>query len=574
LKISQTECQVLVIGGGGAGAIAAITAAKEGAGVTLINQGPVARTGLTVMAGGGIQVVGRDHDPGDSIDLHFEDLVTKGHYLGDQNLLETMTREAPERTLELETYGAKLLNIGYFRGKILKMAKDDSFGHSFMRGYYLTGSTMMKVLKREITRHPEINLLEDHFIFSLLTSGGEVVGALYLDMRKGEFGVFRSPAVILATGGAGELYSFTTNRPQMIAGNARGTGYALALEAGATLIDMEMTQFYPATPVWPPAIWGIHSGIVEEIIPRAGAKVLNAKGQEFLQYPLVRDRTARLIYQEIAAGRGTAAKGVYIDLTKSQVPVEEYTSLIKDRVPAYKQYKNLGIDITKGPFEAAPAFHFQIGGVRINEDAETSVKGLFAAGETSGNTHGANRLAGSAVPELLVFATRAGKNAARRAAKEKAGQPEQDQIDKEMEAIQGWFRPKKDRVAIHELHARLGEIMYNYVGLSRNAQGITKALEEIDRMTAAHKQIQLPDAKTFNLTLVDAKEMELMLQTAKCIATSALIRKESRGAHYREDYPATDYRNWTKHVLLQEKGGQLEHSLDPVRITRITPPET
>jgi succinate dehydrogenase/fumarate reductase flavoprotein subunit len=393
-------------------------------------------------------------------------------------------------------------------------------------------------------------------------------------MRKGEFRILRSPAVILATGGAGELYSFTTNRPQKISGNARGTGYALALQAGARLVDMEMTQFYPATPVWPPAIWGIHCGIIEIFVTQAGAKILNAQGKDFLEYPLVRDRTARRIYQEIKAGLGTPAGGVLVDITKSNLPIEQYTKLIKDWVPAYKQYTNLGIDTTKGPFEAAPALHFQIGGVRINEQAETSLRGLYAAGEVSANTHGANRLAGGAVPELLVFANRAGKNAARRAAGEQARETDQAQVNREMEKVAGWLRPKKDRVPLHEIRDKLGRSMYENVGILRSADGMTKGLEEIEELAREISRIQVSDSKTFNLGLVDAKEIELMIDTARAIATSALIRKESRGAHYREDYPETDYENWTKHVVLEKKDDRLNPTLEPVNLTRIKPPET
>jgi fumarate reductase (CoM/CoB) subunit A len=570
LKIAQLECQVLVVGGGGAGVMAAISAAREGARVTLLNQGPVARTGLTVMAGGGVMVVGGQKDPRDSIDLHFEDLVVRGHYLGDQNLIEVVTQEAPERCIELEKYGAKLIPVNFFRGETLSTT--EAYGHSFPRGYFLHGSALMKVLRKELLRHPEITLLEDYFTYRLLTGDGRVGGALCLDMRKGEFVAIRSPAVILATGGAGELYALTSNWPQRISGNARGTGYALALQAGAKLVDMEMTQFYPATPVGPPAIWGIHSGVMEDIVPNAGAKVLNKNMEEFLEFPLVRDRTARSIYREIKEGRGTPAGGVYVDVTKSSIP--EAGNIIKERVPAYKQYKSLGVDITQGPFEVAPSFHFQIGGVRINENAETSLSGLYAAGEVSGNTHGANRLAGSAVPELLAFGHRAGRNAARRAAKEKAAETDPRQIEEEMDKVQHWCQTKKAGVRTHELRDRLGSMMYSQVGVSRTAQGITQALEEIDRIRSVVPQIQVCDHPVFNLGLVDAKEIDLMIDAAKTIATSALIREESRGAHYREDFPSTDYQNWTKHIVLEKKGEQLQHTLEPVRITRIKPPET
>jgi fumarate reductase (CoM/CoB) subunit A len=570
LKISHTECQVLIVGGGGAGVVAAISACREGARVTLLNQGPVARTGLTVMAGGGIQVVGGQKDPRDSIDMHFEDLVVRGHYLGDQNLIEVLTQEAPERCFELEKYGAKLVPVNFFRGETLKTT--EAYGHSYPRGYFLHGSAMMKVLKKELLRHPEVTVLEDYFTYRLLTSDGKVGGALCLDLRKGEFVAIRSPAVVLATGGAGELYSLTSNWPQKISGNARGTGYALALQAGAKLVDMEMTQFYPATPVAPPAIWGIHSGVMEDIVPNAGAKVLNKNMEEFLEYPLVRDRTARSIYREIKEGRGTPAGGVYVDVTKSDLP--EAGNIIKERVPAYKQYKSLGIDITEGPFEVAPSFHFQIGGVRINENAETSLPGLYAAGEVSGNTHGANRLAGSAVPELLAFGDRAGRNAARRAAKEKAAETDSRQVQEEMDKVERWRQAKKAGVRTHELRDRLGKTMYSQVGVSRTAQGMTQALEEIERLKTEIPQLQVSDQQVFNLGLVDAKEMELMLETAKTITFSALIRKESRGAHYREDYPGTDYQNWTKHIIVEKKGEQIQHTLEPVKITRIKPPET
>jgi fumarate reductase (CoM/CoB) subunit A len=571
LKISQTECQILVIGGGGAGVTAAISAAKEGTQVALVNQGPLARTGLTMMTGGGIQVIGGQQDPQDSIDLHFQDIVVRGHYLGDQNLIEAMTRESPERVLELEKYGAKLLPVNFFRGETLPTK--ESYGHSFPRGYYLLGSTMMKVLRRELLRHPEITLLEDYFTYRLFTADGEIGGALCLDMRRGEFVAIRSPAVILATGGAGELYSFTSNWPQKISGNARGVGYALALQAGAKLVDMEMTQFYPATPVWPPAIWGIHSGVMEDIVPNAGAKVLNADKEEFLEFPLVRDRTARRIYREIKEGRGTAAGGVYVDVSRSHLPADQAANIVKERVPAYKQYKSLGIDITQVPFEVAPSFHFQIGGVRINEHAETTLSGLYAAGEVSGNTHGANRLAGSAVPELLVFGNRAGRNAARRAAKEKAPEIDRRQIQEEVDKVQKWIETKKDSVRPHELRDRLGAAMFGHVGVSRTAQGIRHALEEMEQLEVAVPEIQIGDGQIFNLGLVDAKEIELMIDTARAIATSALIREESRGAHYREDYPAPDFKNWTKHVVLKKKGDRLEQTFEPIIITKIKPPE-
>ena len=212
--------------------------------------------------------------------------------------------------------------------------------------------------------------------------------------------------------------------------------------------------------------------------------------------------------------------------------------------------------------------------MRINEQAETSLRGLYAAGEVSGNTHGANRLAGSAVPELLVFATRAGGNAALRAAREKTREPDQGQIDKEMEKVARWLKPKKDRVPLHEIRDKLGRSMYENVGILRSADGMTKGLEEIEELAREISRIQVSDSKTFNLGLVDAKEIELMIDTARAIATSALIRKESRGAHYREDYPETDYENWTKHVVLEKKDDRLNPTLEPVNLTRIKPPET
>lgn len=562
---------MLVIGGGGAGVTAAISASTEGAQVLVVNQGPVARTGLTMMLGGGISVVGGQKDPRDSVDLHFRDMVERGYYLGDQNLVEALTREAPERVLDLERYGAKLLPLNWYTGKNVEPGQ--SYGHTFSRGYYLLGSSMMKVLRKELLRRPEITLLEDHFIFTLLSSKDGITGALGLDMRSGQYVVIRSAAVILATGGAGEVFSFTTNAPQKISGHARGTGYALALRAGAKLVDMEMTQFYPATPVWPPAIWGIHVGVLEDIVSNAGAKILNARGEEFLQKPFVRDVTARRIHQEIKEGRGTRAGGVVVDITKSPMPAEEYSRVIRDGVPAYKQYKNLGVDITKEPFEAAPSFHFQVGGVWINERGESSVPGLFAAGEVSGNTHGANRLAGDAVPELLVFGTRAGQNAAKRSFKEKALEPERQQIEQEVEKVERLFQTKKDSIRPHEILSRLSDTMYAHVGVSRNARGITKAAEEIEQLANALGRIHVCDSKIYNLGLIEAKEVELMIDTAKAIAASALIRQESRGVHFREDYPVTDYTNWTKHVVLEQADEKLKSTLEPVVLTKLKPPK-
>ena len=552
MKISQTECQILVIGGGGAGVTAAISAAKEGTQVVLVNQGPVARTGLTVMTGGGIQVVGGQQDPQDSIDLHFQDIVVRGHYLGDQNLIEAMTRESPERVLELEKYGAKLLPVNFFRGETLPTK--ESYGHSFPRGYFLLGSTMMKVLRRELLRHPEITLLEDYFTYRLFTADGEIGGALCLDMRRGEFVAIRSPAVILATGGAGELYSFTSNWPQKISGNARGVGYALALQAGAKLVDMEMTQFYPATPVWPPAIWGIHSGVMEDIVPNAGAKVLNANKEEFLEYPLVRDRTARRIYREIKEGRGTAAGGVYVDVSRSHLPADQAANIVKERVPAYKQYKSLGIDITQVPFEVAPSFHFQIGGVGINEHAETTLSGLYAAGEVSGNTH--VRIAWQEVPfrNFLCLVTGQGETLPNGQPKRRLRRLTGARYRKRWIRSRNGLRPKRIRYGLMSLGTALGlrcTAMWEY---PEQLRGSGTPWRKLNSWRWPSPKIQISDGQIFNLGLVDAKEIELMINTARAIATSALIREESRGAHYREDYPTTDYQNWTKHVFLHRKG--------------------
>jgi fumarate reductase (CoM/CoB) subunit A len=255
------------------------------------------------------------------------------------------------------------------------------------------------------------------------------------------------------------------------------------------------------------------------------------------------------------------------------MPAEVYSKIIKDGVPAYKQYRNLGVDITKGPFEAAPSFHFQIGGVWINERGESTIPGLFAAGEVSGNVHGANRLAGDAVPELLVFGTRAGQNAAKRSLEEKGPEPERQQIDQEVEKIEKLFQIKKDSIRAHEIRDCLAGTMYAHVGLSRTAQGIAKAMEEIERLATALGRIRVCDSKIFNLGLVEAKEVELMIDTARAIATSALIRQESRGAHFREDYPITDFKNWTKHVVLGREDDKLRSTVEPVVFTKLKPPE-
>ncbi len=562
----RIKADILVIGAGGAGARAAIEAAARDPEmkIVILNQGPVGRSGLTSMANGGMVWV--DH-PDDSPEALFEDILRFGCYLNEQNLVEALTLEGPQRARELISWGAEMIPFG--KGGSHSSGK----GKSYPRGHYIPGVRYMKALKDEMARHSNITVMEDTVTTKLITSGNRVTGSVVLNIRKGDCFIVDAKAVILATGGLGEIYPHSTNAPFGMHGHAAGSGYAMAYHAGAELIDMEMVQFtgnqlYPS--------WLL--GNPELLCTMCGGKYINALGDEFIKQPQPRDVIQKAAFKEIREGRGTERGGVFIDLTKSPLTSEEIEEQLKhslaeqvakERWQLIKRMsvndpdpKNWRIEFTPG------GAHFFMGGVRINEKCETSLEGLFAAGEVSGGVHGANRMGGNAMVEIIVFGARAGKYAFEYA--EEAEEIKSEDISgKEYERLCSFF--KNEGMAPRIIVEKVAALMSEYAGVARTEEGLKKGLSKLQSVRADDlPRMRAPSGMTFNLGWVEAIQVPYMLDTAEMIIVSALLRTESRGAHLREDHPGTRP-EWLKHTRIIKESGNMEPGTAPVTITKSNP---
>jgi fumarate reductase (CoM/CoB) subunit A len=559
---------ILVIGAGGAGARAAIEAAtrEPEMRITILNQGPIGKSGLTSMANGGMQWV--EH-PDDSPDFLFEDILRFGCYLNDQNLIEVLTQEGPQRAQELIDWGAQMIPFGSRSGGGAPSGPDQR--PSYPRGHYIPGVTYMEALRNEIARHANITVFEDVLTTKLITSDNRVTGAFVLSIRTGEYFMVEAKATVLASGGLGEIYPHSTNAPFGMHGHATGMGYAMAYHAGAELIDMEMVQF-TGNQLYPP--WLL--GNPELLCMMCGGKYINALGDEFIQQPQPRDVIQRSAYKEIKKGRGTERGGVFIDLTKSPLSSEEIKEQLKHSLGVeiakerWKLIKRMSVndpDPKDWRIEFTPGgAHFFMGGVRINERCETNLEGLFAAGEVSGGVHGANRMGGNAMVEIIVFGARAGRYAAEYAKGVKDVTFE-DSSEQEYERLCGFFR--EEGIAPKVIMDKMAAFMSEYVGVARTETDLEKALSELESLrTNDLSKMRAPSGQCFNLGWVEAIQVPYMLDVAEMIIMSALYRTESRGAHFREDYPETKS-EWLKHTRVMKKPDHMELGTAPVVITKL-----
>ena len=479
----KIKTDILVIGAGGAGARAAIEAATKDPklNILILNQGPIGRSGLTSMANGGMQWVSH---PDDSPRNLFEDIVRVGSYLNDQNLVEVVAEEGPQRAEELIRWGAKMLTFGG-KGGGRRSADAPGTGPSYPRGHYIPGVTYMAALRNELERHPNVTVLEDVIATKLLTNANRIIGATVLSIRTGEYFIIESKATVLAAGGLGEIYPHSTNAPFGMHGHATGMGYAMAYHAAAELIDMEMVQF-TGNQLWPPWLLGNPALLVS----MCGGKYINGLGQEFMKLPQPRDALQRLSYKEIKEGRGTERGGVYIDLTVSPLSSKEIEEQLKSSLAVeiakerWKLIKAMSVDSPdpkSWKIEFTPGgAHFFMGGVRINERCETNIEGLYAAGEVSGGVHGANRMGGNALVEIIVFGARAGRYAAEYAKRADWIEPEEAPIKEEHDRLCGFF--KSEGVAPKTVMDKIATFMAEYVGVGRTGTDLMKALSEIESL--------------------------------------------------------------------------------------------
>ena len=545
MEIKTISTDVLIIGSGGAGSRAAIEVDNAGLKPLIVSKGLSFRSGCTGMAEGGYNAVFKTVDKEDSIEAHRMDTLKGGSYLNDEKLVEILVNESPKRLIDLENYGAL-----FDRQESGEIDQRPFGGQSFRRTCYQgdrTGAELLNALKEEIIKR-DIECIEEVMITSLVCEGTQVIGACGLNLKDSSLIYFQAKSTILASGGAGQLYPVTSNTFQK-----NGDGYAIAYRAGANLVDMEQVQFHPTGMVKPESKKGV---LVTEAVRAEGGKLLNKDGERFMsKYSpekmelATRDVVARSIYQEIIEGRGTENGGVYLDI--SHLPDEVIDEKLETMV---LQFENVGVDIKHEPIEVAPTAHHFMGGLKIDTDGSTSLKNLFGAGEVCGGVHGANRLGGNALADTQVFGKIAGENASK-AAKEIELKTNEEMAEDEASRIEGLI--KKGSVKPLEFKNRIKNLMWEKVAIVRDEKTLNDALKELQEMQTELKDLDVPDKKQYNNELVTALEVINMVEICILTVKSAILRRESRGAHFRSDFPETQD-SWKKSIIINKNKIEFE----------------
>ncbi len=526
------EYDVIVIGAGGAGLRAAIEASAQGAKTALVCKSLLGKA-HTVMAEGGMAAALANVDKSDNWQTHFRDTVLGGKYMGHWRMQQLHAQESPERALELERWGAVFDRTP--EGKISQRAFG---GHTYKRLAHVGDRTGLEMIRTLQDRgvHQGVDVFMECTVVDLLKDGGRVVGAFAYWRETGKFVVFKARAVIMATGGIGKMFRVTSNSWEYTA-----DGHALALRAGAELIDMEFMQFHPTGMVWPPGVKGL---LVTEAVRGEGGLLTNTKGERFMErYDpkrmelSTRDLVAKAIYTEVKEGRGTEHGGVWLDISHRDA---EY---IKKKLPSmYHQFKDLAdVDITRAPMEVGPTAHYVMGGIRVvPETAAATVPGLFAAGECSGGMHGANRLGGNSLSDLVVFGKRAGEGAAA-FARENRGAIGLDEgaIKRAEKELLRPFESKATHTP-YDVHFALQDVMQDKVGIMRTGDDLKQAIADFPGMVEKLRGARVEGSRMYNPGWHLAWDMVNMLLIAEVVARAALQREESRGAHTRLDFPKTD----------------------------------
>jgi len=588
-QYSTHEYDVLVIGAGGAGLRAAIEAAAADLRVGLICKSLLGKA-HTVMAEGGMAAALANVDDRDSWRVHFADTMRGGQYLNNWTMAEHHAREAPDRVKELEAWGAL-----FDRTKDGRILQRNFGGHAYPRLAHVgdrTGLEMIRTLQDHSVYKGNISVHMETTITRLLKDGNRIAGAFGYDRERGRFLAFKANAVVMATGGIGRAFKVTSNSWEYT-----GDGQALAYDAGADLVDMEFVQFHPTGMVWPPSVKGI---LVTEGVRGEGGVLKNTEGKRFMfedipplyqdlvatdpeegwryvigdknaKRPpelLTRDHVARKIVKEVKAGRGSPHGGAFLDIAwiKEKLPnAEEH---IKKKLPSmYHQFKQLAnVDITKEPMEVGPTTHYVMGGIRVDGDTQMStVPGLFAAGECAGGLHGANRLGGNSLSDLLVFGKRAGEYAAKYAQENGEVAVSDDEIeDCVREALAPLDEPGRSENPFSIQHD-LQDMMQDRCGIVRNEEDLTQALIEIQRLRERAKAAHAPGNREYNGGWHTALDLKNLLTVSEALARCGLDRKESRGAHTRTDYESKDPA-YSNHNTVVRKGADGAMQLERVSI--------
>lgn len=554
------ETDILIIGAGAAGAAAAIEAGQAGVRVLVLAKGPMAKTGITPLGFTGYSAV-TGLDPEDSPELHFRDTVVAGRYLSDQNLVEVMTASGGDSVKKLLKYGVKFQE----ENGILLLRQAPGMSRPRMLRIPAGGRHLIDVLKKEVARYPNVQVMSDLAVSDLLQNGRQIVGALALDMKTGQLLAVHARATILATGGKGQLWPYTDCPPE-----STGDGLLLAYRAGAELVDLEQELFYPTVVIYPEHIRGLE--ISYETFLRPGVKILNRANENISPMDDVlptRDQLSNQIFKEIKEGRGTEHGGVHIDLRDAPLSHKEY---VKNFLPAYRRLKHFGIEITEETLEVAPAAHTSLGGIRIDQDTHTSLEGLFAAGETTGCVHGANRLAGQAWLGCVIFGFRAGKLAAAFAKEGEAYPRDRSHMRMAEEELRTFIAPKNGRFRPYQVLQQIKSLMWEYVGLRRNAAMMKKGLAGVEAMREeVVPHLKIDPTPGFNLEWAQALQVRSLIMVAEMLTRATLFREESRGTHFREDFPQQDDTNWLAHTMIHKEGNQMKVSKIPIILHRLHP---
>jgi succinate dehydrogenase / fumarate reductase, flavoprotein subunit len=554
-KFETHEHDVLIIGAGGAGLRAAIEALAQGGSVGVVCKSLLGKA-HTVMAEGGIAAAMANVDHADDWRTHFRDTMRGGKFLNHWRMAQLHAQEAPDRIRELEQWGALFDRTS--DGQILQRAFG---GHTYKRLCHVGDRTGLEMIRTLQDRGVSlgIDVYMECAVTRLLKDGDRVAGAFGYWREQGRFAVFKAKSVVLATGGLGKMYKITSNSWEYTA-----DGMALAYEAGAELKDMEFVQFHPTGMVWPPGVQGI---LVTEAVRGEGGILRNKNGERFMEkYDpkkmelSTRDVVARAIYTEVREGRGSEHGGAFLDI--SQKPAE----YVKKKLPSmYHQFLELAdVDITKGPMEVGPTCHYMMGGVRVDpETAETTVPGLYAAGEVAAGLHGANRLGGNSLSDLLVFGRRAGLAAAQAAKKVGQSTIDEAQIDEAEREMLAPFQNGNGE-SPYQIHRDLQDTMQKLVGIFRDEGDLQQALQELEKLNERANHMHVDGSRMFNPGWHLSYDLKSMLTIAQAVTRSALARRESRGAHSRIDYPSLDATWGKQNNIISSQHGAMELRQEPV----------
>ncbi|MBC8133932.1 MAG: fumarate reductase/succinate dehydrogenase flavoprotein subunit [Deltaproteobacteria bacterium] len=590
-EIQTHEHDVIVIGAGGAGLRAAIEASAAGASVGLICKSLLGKA-HTVMAEGGMAAAMANVDDRDSWKVHFADTMRGGQYVNNWRMAELHAQEAPARVRELESWGAV-----FDRTKDGKILQRNFGGHRYPRLAHVgdrTGLEMIRTLQ-DHGIHQGIQVYMEHTVTTLLKDGDRVAGAFGYDRERGYPRIFRAGAEVMATGGIGRAYKITSNSWEYT-----GDGHSLAYQAGADLMDMEFIQFHPTGMVWPPSVRGI---LVTEGVRGEGGVLRNSEGKRFMfddipenyrgqtadnpeegwRYTqgdknarrppelLTRDHVARCIMREVRDGRGSPHGGVFLDIAWIKEKLPNAREHIKKKLPSmYHQFMQLAeLDITAEPMEVGPTTHYVMGGVRVDGDTQMStVPGLFAAGEVAAGLHGANRLGGNSLSDLLVFGKRAGESAAKFAKERGVGQIRVDQVEAARKTLLAPF----ERAAAgaspegpYQVQYELQDLMQDKVGIVRNEKDMMTALEGIDVLKKRAEKVGVGGNREYNPGWHTALDLPNLLVCSEAVARSAIERRESRGGHFREDFEQKDP-NFATFNIICRKGpdGRMQIQRRPI----------